>query len=175
MHTVYTEEVRWCAYHTCYRLGRAKGVESDVSSGSKSKKIEKPREHKTHTPLSSRNVDPSGGGFLRTNWQIQGYLSQQAAAIEGLGTSFPLNAFEPILRQLQKLAPELHRVHFLRYLNSLHHYDYLVALDNLHRYFDYSKENVPTFIEYLLYLSKAFKLDFYLWSNMGFMEQIPDD
>ncbi|KAI5654046.1 hypothetical protein M9H77_31233 [Catharanthus roseus] len=112
--------------------------ETDVSSGSKSKKIEKPREHKTYTPLSSRNVDPSGGGFLRTNWQIQGYMSQQAAAIEGLGTSFPLNAFEPILRQLQKLAPELHRVHFLHYLNSLHHDDYLVALDNLHRYFDYS-------------------------------------
>ncbi|KAE8695230.1 Anaphase-promoting complex subunit 5 [Hibiscus syriacus] len=54
-----------------------------------------------------RNVDPDGGVFLRTNWQIQGYLMEQADAIEN---SFTLNAFELTLRQLQKLAPEFHRV-----------------------------------------------------------------
>lgn len=27
-------------------------------------------------------VDPSGGNFLRTNWQVQGYLLEQADLIE---------------------------------------------------------------------------------------------
>ncbi|KAK8711873.1 hypothetical protein V6N13_147133 [Hibiscus sabdariffa] len=85
-----------------------------------------------------RDVDPDGGVFLRTNWQIQGYLMEQADAIEKHGSSFTFNAFELTLRQLQKLAPEFHRVHFLRYLNNLHHDEYFSALENLHRYFDYS-------------------------------------
>ncbi|KAE8654930.1 Anaphase-promoting complex subunit 5 [Hibiscus syriacus] len=85
-----------------------------------------------------RNVDPDNGVFLRTNWQIQGYLMEQADAIEKHGSSFTLNAFELTLRQLQKLAPEFHRVHFLRYLNNLYHDEYFSALENLHRYFDYS-------------------------------------
>lgn len=57
-------------------------AETDASSGSKSKKVEKPREERQHTPSSSRNVDALGGGFLRTNWQIQGYLLQQGDAID---------------------------------------------------------------------------------------------
>ncbi|KAK8588596.1 hypothetical protein V6N13_087505 [Hibiscus sabdariffa] len=90
-----------------------------------------------------RDVDPDGGVFLRTNWQIQGYLMEQADAIEKSscgrhGSSFTFNAFELTLRQLQKLAPEFHRVHFLRYLNNLYHDEYFSALENLHRYFDYS-------------------------------------
>ncbi|XP_077253394.1 anaphase-promoting complex subunit isoform X2 [Tasmannia lanceolata] len=84
------------------------------------------------------DVQNSEGLFLRTNWQVQGYLREQADLIEQHGSSFPLNAFEAILVQLQKLAPELHRIHYLRYLNSLHHDDYLAALENLHCYFDYS-------------------------------------
>ncbi|KAK1277328.1 Anaphase-promoting complex subunit 5 [Acorus gramineus] len=75
--------------------------------------------------------------FLRTNWQVQGYLREQADLIEKHGSSFPLNVFEAILNQLGKLAPELHRIHYLRYMNNLYHEDYLVALDNLHCYFDY--------------------------------------
>ncbi|KAL3849104.1 hypothetical protein ACJIZ3_010986 [Penstemon smallii] len=98
-------------------------------------------EHMDTTALSSSDM-PRGigfnGTFLHTNWQVQGYLSEQANAIEKLGSSFPLNAFESTLRKLQKLAPDLHRVHFLRYLNSLYHDDYPGALENLHRYFDYS-------------------------------------
>lgn len=84
-----------------------------------------------------RDVDPYGEIFLRTNWQVQGYLMEQADAIEKHDSSFSLNSFELVLRQITKLAPELHRVHFLRYLNSLYHDDYFAALDNLHRYFDY--------------------------------------
>lgn len=84
-----------------------------------------------------RDVDPYGEIFLRTNWQVQGYLMEQADAIEKHDSSFSLNSFELVLRQIKKLAPELHRVHFLRYLNSLYHDDYFAALDNLHRYFDY--------------------------------------
>ncbi|PSS17623.1 Anaphase-promoting complex subunit like [Actinidia chinensis var. chinensis] len=92
-----------------------------------------------HSPNDKLKVaEPSGGVSLRTNFQIQGYLLEQSDAIEKNGSSFPLNAFESILRQIQKLAPELHRVHFLRYLNSLYHDDYPAALENLHRYFDYS-------------------------------------
>ncbi|KAG5247249.1 anaphase-promoting complex [Salix suchowensis] len=85
-----------------------------------------------------RDVDPYGEIFLRTNWQVQGYLMEQADAIEKHDSSFSFNSSELVLRQIKKLAPELHRVHFLRYLNSLYHDDYFAALDNLHRYFDYS-------------------------------------
>ncbi|XP_030930020.1 anaphase-promoting complex subunit 5 isoform X1 [Quercus lobata] len=92
-----------------------------------------------HPPdYALREFEPNSGIFLRTNWQIQGYLQEQADALEKNGSSFSLNAFELILRQLHKLAPELHRVHFLRYLNSLCHDDYFAALENLLRYFDYS-------------------------------------
>ncbi|KNA12941.1 hypothetical protein SOVF_121710 [Spinacia oleracea] len=83
-------------------------------------------------------LDENAGIFLRSNWQVHGYLLQQADEIEKHGSSFPLNTLESILKQLQKLAPELHRVHFLRYLNMLHHDDYSGALENLHRYFDHS-------------------------------------
>nr|KAJ0185807.1 hypothetical protein LSAT_V11C900467260 [Lactuca sativa] len=84
------------------------------------------------------NIESSDVILQRTNWQIQGYLSEQADMIEKLGSSFPMSAFESVLKLLQKVAPELHRVHFLRYLNSLYHDDYPAALENLHRYFDYS-------------------------------------
>ncbi|KAG9439045.1 hypothetical protein H6P81_019210 [Aristolochia fimbriata] len=82
--------------------------------------------------------DQQGGLILRSNWQIQGYLKEQADLIEQHGSSFPLNPFEAILKQLQKLAPELHYIHYLRYLNALYHEDYLSALENLHCYFDFS-------------------------------------
>ncbi|ERN14865.1 hypothetical protein AMTR_s00032p00147070 [Amborella trichopoda] len=75
--------------------------------------------------------------FLRTNWQVQGYLRDQADLIERHPNLFPMNAFEAILKELQKLAPELHRAYYLRYLNGLYHDDFLSALDNLHHYFDY--------------------------------------
>ncbi|RZC54226.1 hypothetical protein C5167_013081 [Papaver somniferum] len=92
-----------------------------------------------HEPTDAlRGSDNSGGLFLRMNWQVQGYLREQADLIEKHGSSFSLNAFESILQQVQKLAPELHRVHYLRYLNNLYHEDYPAALENLHCYFDYS-------------------------------------
>lgn len=112
-----------------------------VSAVSKSQGGDKCREASpsAHAPNDAmREFDSISGAFLRTNWQMQGYLMEQADAIEKHGSSFSLNSFELILRQLQKLAPELHRVHFLRYLNSLYHDDYFAALENLHRYFDYS-------------------------------------
>ncbi|XP_058195401.1 anaphase-promoting complex subunit 5 [Rhododendron vialii] len=113
----------------------------EVSAGAKLRHSYKPGEvgQFAYSPsCAMKGVDPSAGVFLRTNLQIQGYLLEQADEIEKNGSSFPLNAFESILKQIQKLAPELHRVHFLRYLNSLYHDDYPVALENLHRYFDYS-------------------------------------
>ncbi|KAH7578445.1 hypothetical protein ACOSQ2_000294 [Xanthoceras sorbifolium] len=113
----------------------------EVSAVQKAKQGDKYKEAcpYVHPPNDAfREVDAKAGAFLRTNWQMQGYLMEQSDAIEKYGSSFSLNAFEIILRQLQKLAPELHRVHFLRYLNSLYHDDYFAALENLHRYFDYS-------------------------------------
>ncbi|KAL1815141.1 hypothetical protein ACET3Z_017715 [Daucus carota] len=111
----------------------------NVTAEPSHKNIDKPLEC---SPISQSDklgvVDPSGGNFLRTNWQVQGYLLEQADLIEKQRSSFSLNAFESILKQLQRLAPELHRVHFLQYLNSLYHDDYPLALENLHRYFDYS-------------------------------------
>ncbi|KAG5591720.1 hypothetical protein H5410_042234 [Solanum commersonii] len=113
----------------------------DFSPGPQVRKISKSREvgacASSSRDLSDPDDSPSGA-FLRTNWQIQGYLLEQADTIERQGSSFPLNAFESVLKDLLKLAPELHRVHFLRYLNSLYHQDYHTALENIHRYFDYS-------------------------------------
>lgn len=113
----------------------------EVYTGPELKRSDKQRQasHFAHPSVDSLEmVDPSVGVNLRPNLQIQGYLMEQAVAIEKNGSSFPLNAFESVLKQIQKLAPELHRVHFMRYLNSLYHDDYPTALENLHRYFDYS-------------------------------------
>lgn len=113
----------------------------EVSTDQKVEQKNKLGEHSPYANASGsavRDVDPRGGTFLRANWQIQGYFMEQAEAIEKHGSSFSSSAFELVLRQLQKLAPELDRVHFLRYLNSLYHDDYFAALENLHCYFDYS-------------------------------------
>lgn len=95
----------------------------------------------SHTASSSgntaRGIGSRSGSFLRTIWQVQGYLYEQSDVIEKQGSSFPLNAFESLLKKLQKSASELHRVHYLRYLNNFYHDDYPGALENLHRYFDY--------------------------------------
>lgn len=113
----------------------------DVPADMVSKHSDKGREAGSYGDPTSNmlpDIDLSSGIFLRTNWQVQGYLQEQADTIEKDGSSVSLNGFEIILLQLQKMAPELHRVHFLRYLNSLSHDDYIAALENLHCYFDYS-------------------------------------
>ncbi|EXB53657.1 hypothetical protein L484_013291 [Morus notabilis] len=113
----------------------------EVLADPRLKRVDKDREicQYVHPPTNAlSNIDGNGALFLRTNLQIQGFLQEQADAIERHGGSFSLNAFEIVLRQLQKSAPKLHRVHFLRYLNSLYHDDYFAALENLHCYFDYS-------------------------------------
>ncbi|XWS30910.1 hypothetical protein CRYUN_Cryun23aG0031900 [Craigia yunnanensis] len=123
-----------------YELCRLDDSDIEVYADPKSEHNEKGRESSSYASSCDLlgDVDLNGGVFLNTNWQIQGYLMEQADAIEKHGSSFTLNAFELTLRQLQKLAPELHRVHFLRCLNSLYHDDYFSALENLHCYFDYS-------------------------------------
>ncbi|KAG8387148.1 hypothetical protein BUALT_Bualt03G0223100 [Buddleja alternifolia] len=121
--------------------------DTDITSSSRRENIDTNIEVSSSSFSSSDITSGLGslsGSFLHTNWQVQGYLSQQADAIEKQGSSFPLNAFESILKRLQKLAPELHRVHYLRYLNSLHHDDYPCALENLHRYFDYRSPSSGT-------------------------------
>ncbi|XLT00162.1 hypothetical protein HN51_049513 [Arachis hypogaea] len=96
----------------------------DVPGDSASKLSENVRVASPYGDPSSnmlRDDDPSGAVFLRTNWQLQGYLQEQDDIIEKNG----------------KLAPELHPVHFLSYLNSLSHDDYIAALENLYCYLDY--------------------------------------
>ncbi|KAK1397212.1 Anaphase-promoting complex subunit 5 [Heracleum sosnowskyi] len=110
----------------------------NVTAEPKLKNVDKNMDCSPFSQSDKLGVDASGGNFLRTNWQVQGYLLEQADLIEKHRNSFSLNSFESILKQLQKQAPELHRVHFLQYLNSLYHDDYPLALENLHRYFDYS-------------------------------------
>ncbi|KAK7320428.1 hypothetical protein VNO77_29885 [Canavalia gladiata] len=113
----------------------------DVPADSVSKQSEKVRVASPYgePPNNTlRDVDPGGAVFLRTNWQVQGYLQEQADTIEKNGSAVSFNGLEIILQQLQKLAPELHRVHFLSYLNGVSHDDYISALENLHCYFDYS-------------------------------------
>nr|XP_016488569.1 PREDICTED: anaphase-promoting complex subunit 5-like [Nicotiana tabacum] len=130
------------SFHNHAPKALVRSIEDRYSSpGPQIKRITKPREVSTCASSScdaSDCVDSQTGAFLRTNWQIQGYLLEQADTIERQGSSFTLNAFESVLKDLLKLAPELHRVHFLRYLNSLYHQDYHTALENIHRYFDYS-------------------------------------
>ncbi|XP_031502612.1 anaphase-promoting complex subunit 5 [Nymphaea colorata] len=82
--------------------------------------------------------DTAGHLVLRTNWQVQGFLKEKADLFENKKAFFRLHEFENMLKLLEKLAPELHRVHYLRHLNSLYHEDYINSLDNLRRYFDYS-------------------------------------
>lgn len=39
--------------------------------------------HYAHPPSNTvRDLDPNGGLFLRTNWQVQGFLQEQADALE---------------------------------------------------------------------------------------------
>ncbi|RAL38055.1 hypothetical protein DM860_000749 [Cuscuta australis] len=114
---------------------------NDVYHGTKAQHIGKSVEFEPSGSApcgASNDSNHSGEVFLRTNWQIQGYLMEQAGLFEKLGSPFILDSFDFVLQQLQKLAPELHRVHFLRYLNSLYHDDYPTALQNINRYFDYS-------------------------------------
>ncbi|OWM73273.1 hypothetical protein CDL15_Pgr001387 [Punica granatum] len=110
----------------------------NISAKAKFKESSKAKEASPYAFCVDDSLKDMDGVFLRSNWQIQGFLAEQADAIEKRGSSFSLNAFELMLRQLEKLAPELHRVHFLRYLNSLYHDDYTAALENLHKYFDSS-------------------------------------
>ncbi|XP_057438930.1 anaphase-promoting complex subunit 5-like [Lotus japonicus] len=113
----------------------------DVPADSVSKRSEKFRVDSPYgDPPSNMLRDTDSGGLvsLRTNCQVQGYLQELADTFEKNGGAVSSNGFEIILQQLQKLAPELHRVHFLSHLNGLAHDDYIAALENLHCYFDYS-------------------------------------
>ncbi|KAJ4804320.1 Anaphase-promoting complex subunit 5 [Rhynchospora pubera] len=76
--------------------------------------------------------------ILRSRWQIEGYLNEQANLLEKNSSSVPLNSLNGVLSHIQKLAPNLHRVKYLQYLNALSHDDFASAADSLHRYFDYS-------------------------------------
>jgi anaphase-promoting complex subunit 5 len=57
----------------------------DVPADSVSKQSDKLRVGSPYEDRQSnmvRDIDPSGAVFLRTNWQIQGYLQEHADTIE---------------------------------------------------------------------------------------------
>lgn len=56
----------------------------EVFADPKSEHYDKGRESSSYASSGDllRDFDPNGGVFLRTNWQIQGYLTEQADAIE---------------------------------------------------------------------------------------------
>ncbi|CAK9272339.1 unnamed protein product [Sphagnum jensenii] len=87
---------------------------------------------------ASRGENASKTSFLRTVGQVEGYLKEQAGLIEKEMRQVPMMELDANLCHLEKLAPDMPRTHYLRYLNCLHHGDYLTAMDNLHRYFDFS-------------------------------------
>lgn len=75
---------------------------------------------------------------LRTVEQVEGFLKEQAGLLEkGVGL-MPREELDANLSQLEKLAPDMVRAHYLRYLNHLQQSDYPATMDDLHRYFDYS-------------------------------------
>lgn len=68
-------------------------TEIDVPADSVSKQSKKGREASPYGDPSSnmqRDIDPcSSGVFLRTNWQVQGYLQEQADTIEKYASCRP--------------------------------------------------------------------------------------
>ncbi|XP_068473217.1 anaphase-promoting complex subunit 5-like isoform X4 [Phaseolus vulgaris] len=83
--------------------------------------------------------------FCEQTGRYKGTYRSKLILLKKNGNAVSYNGLEIILQQLQKLAPELHRVHFLSYLNGLSHDDYLSALENLHCYFDYRMFNGPCY------------------------------
>lgn len=75
---------------------------------------------------------------LRTVEQVEGFLREQAGMLEKGVANMPKEDLDANLGQLEKLAPEMVRAHYLRYLNHLQQSDYPATMDDLHRYFDYS-------------------------------------
>lgn len=64
---------------------RIKHADIEVPAAPKVKYGDKLREgcHYAHPPSNtSGDLDPNGGVFLRTNWQVQGFLQEQADALE---------------------------------------------------------------------------------------------
>lgn len=66
-------------------MEKFKYADVEVITDPRSKHCEKGTEgcsHVHHPGTESRDVDPYSEVFLRTNWQVQGYLMEQADAIE---------------------------------------------------------------------------------------------
>lgn len=64
---------------------QTKHADIEVAADPRSKHSDKGREASPymHPPKDAlRDFEPNSGIFLRTNWQIQGYLQEQADAIE---------------------------------------------------------------------------------------------
>ena len=76
--------------------------------------------------------------------ELQQVLRARAVEVE---RGINLKTFEETEREIQALldvVPTLPQAFFLRYLNCLFHNEYQGAVDNLHRYFDYSLRGLET-------------------------------
>lgn len=108
-------------------------IDMDTCSGDSSTlHVRSPRPHYTLPEGDDQQ------GFLRSKWQVEGYLNMQADALEKDAGSIPSNSLNSVLKLIKKFAPELYRAKYLQYLNGLYHNNFSSALDNLHGYYDFT-------------------------------------
>ncbi|KAI8085067.1 anaphase-promoting complex subunit 5-domain-containing protein [Halteromyces radiatus] len=92
--------------------------------------------HKAKDPLHLNDSYKLGGWLSDT--QMDNFLNHQAELIEKTGTSdIPPASLHRYLDYLQKHAPDLAKIHQVRFLNYIRTADYEGAVSCLHMYFDY--------------------------------------
>ncbi|KAI8336672.1 anaphase-promoting complex subunit 5-domain-containing protein [Chlamydoabsidia padenii] len=126
---------------------------SDDSSGS----LTRSRSFNIRDPV---NLNPSYqlGGWV-SDHQMDLFLTRQAEMIEKTGTSdIPPAMLHRYLDYLQKNAPDIGKIHQVRFLNYIRTAEYEGAVSNLHRFFDYC------------FLSKGTPLYQYALLNLGVLE-----
>lgn len=75
---------------------------------------------------------------LLTRRELDVFLERRILAAASVAGSITLEETEAECSKIEALQPDLPRSSYLRFVASVHHREYLGALDNLHRYFDYA-------------------------------------
>lgn len=144
------------------RLSAYRAAESDAGSGQRSGRVSEAHaldEFDFRSPSISRrdsvgrrSVSGAGSGVgtpgttkraahrMRdmTPAQRRCYFEALAARVESLVGVLPRHTLREEIEGLLLLAPETPAAHLAHYLTALHNNEYEAAVENLHRYFDYS-------------------------------------